>query len=156
MPRLGRPPGKSATRGVCRHCGHERHIHARELCDACYKRYRHLYIPQDEAPARAAPPTRYCAYCGKEITAPGRRKFCCTACSQAYYREQESETRSTVPPANIREIQKSTRKVRTCLGCGKKFMSAGAWNRMCPSCAGKDDGGHPREASGEYHWRDAF
>ncbi len=29
---------------------------------------------------------------------------------------------------------KSSKTKRTCLGCDRKFMSAGLWNRICPGC----------------------
>ena len=31
------------------------------------------------------------------------------------------------------------RKPRTCLRCGREFMSAGPWNRRCERCERRDD-----------------
>lgn len=151
---------KKRPRKPCKHCKQVRSIYARRLCEACWRdqKIRALYpLPRKrETETAAQAGIRLCAYCGAQITDPGRRRFCCDGCSRAYYREQEVETRSTVPPANIVKLQKRTRKRRTCLRCGKRFMSDGAWNRICPKCGEKDDGGRPAEAKGEYHWQDTF
>lgn len=39
---------------------------------------------------------------------------------------------------------------RTCLGCGKRFDSEGAWNRRCPDCDRRLTETPARAARGRY------
>jgi len=98
-----------------------------------------------ERPRKPRPPNHktkveeFCLECGKPVP-PGRRKYCSDQCARrahhgihaAKIRRQEKE---------IAQRLYKQRKIRTCLSCGGEFMSDGPWNRRCPECASRTEGG---------------
>jgi len=74
---------------------------------------------------------------------PGRRKFCSAECAR--HVSHMARVGEDFGPS-LRK--RSTRiGMRTCLDCGKKFLSEGPWNRICPACGHKashQQGGAPR------------
>lgn len=69
---------------------------------------------------------------------PDKRKYCSDECRKTVNQQRSYEQRRRV---GIGLVSKRLRKqkLRTCLGCNKEFMSSGPWNRLCPSCAQKNN-----------------
>ena len=75
-----------------------------------------------------------CALCGAPI-----RRACkyCSACALIAQRRKKREWRkrkTALRKRPAREQNRFQKKPRSCLACGKEFMSAGPWNRRCPAC----------------------
>jgi ribosomal protein S27AE/predicted nucleic acid-binding Zn ribbon protein len=121
---------------TCRHCGLIAQHAARGLCTRCYKdktiRAQYPLVPTK--PAIVPKPT-VCQNpgCNNPIP-PGRRRFCSDKCArhfravraQARQLEAEEQARLSIEPPDLKE--------RTCMKCGKKFLSDGPGNRLCPKC----------------------
>jgi len=56
---------------------------------------------------------KICQYCGKEVTAEGRSKFCCAVCQSSYYNKNIIDESSINLSLN--------KKTKICLYCGKEF-----------------------------------
>jgi len=106
----------ASKRGICAQCGREASLPARGLCWSCYRAAK---LGRDEGS---------CDWCGQPLP-PGRRRFCSDPCAKRYHARKAR-----------RQRRKSGRrpgtkpKLRTCLGCDRKFASEGPWNRFCPEC----------------------
>ena len=74
----------------------------------------------------------------------GRTKWCCDECRQRTLRgtgkrRHSNGARSNACGASLRRNLKGRHAAtRTCLGCGKPFLSEGPWNRICKRCGRRD------------------
>ena len=69
-----------------------------------------------------------CECCGQYPVIPPMKRYCGIECYKDMKRIRERH-RKTPPPPEAR--------IRTCLGpCGRPFMSAHKYNRICSRCSG--------------------
>jgi len=74
--------------------------------------------------------------CTNEVP-PGRRKYCSTECGKIVNRRSPIDEDLARYSAILRK--RSTKiALRMCLVCGKKFLSEGPWNRICPVCGNRN------------------
>jgi len=73
-----------------------------------------------------------CPVCGKEVLFP-HRKYCCLVCARKARKDKEKAERNQAVKDRAR-VSKIDIKRRSCLVCGKEFVSEGAWNRQCSRC----------------------
>lgn len=108
------------------------------LCGACYQRIRTLLICEDRYEYQYYKNYQdymiACANCHET-----RQHHARGLCRLCYDKQRRKETRpkySKQHKSLKREMRenKNTRARRECLRCGKMFMSAGPWNRICPNC----------------------
>lgn len=78
-----------------------------------------------------------CKQCGNPVLSP-RRLYCSIACCRKAHRRRKLDESRELSLSLVRR-QGLVRKRRTCLCCGKDFMSDGPWNRQCPKCANSQD-----------------
>jgi len=69
--------------------------------------------------------------CGQNIPV-NRRRYCSDDCSRQVHRGRARELILARRAAAEREpLEQAT---RSCLGCGRMFLSSGPWNRFCSRC----------------------
>ena len=71
--------------------------------------------------------------CNNEIPL-GRRKYCSSECSKVMNRRTAALRAEEAYRQSIR-FRHAKMGVRSCLSCGKMFLSEGPWNRICPNCS---------------------
>ena len=69
--------------------------------------------------------------CSQSIPA-NRRRYCSDDCSRRVHRARARQLILTRRAAAQREPLEQG--ARSCLGCGRMFLSSGPWNRFCPRC----------------------
>lgn len=72
------------------------------------------------------------------VVPPGRRKYCSVECSKIVNRRSAAE-RSRLRTQIYRREQMAKYALRTCLSCGRTFLSEGPWNRICSSCCERNN-----------------
>jgi len=83
--------------------------------------------------------------CGRPV--PGsRRKYCSDKCARIVNRDSAS-ARARRRAAAIEAKGGDHVATRLCLACGRRFLSEGPWNRICPHCSERNVATPPRAAA---------
>jgi len=71
--------------------------------------------------------------CNNEIPL-GRRKYCSSECSKVMNRKTAALRAEEAYKQSIK-FRHAKMGIRSCLCCGKMFLSEGPWNRICLNCS---------------------
>ena len=83
---------------------------------------------------------RKCVICGKVIYSRVYRDRVCADCADNLDIDRIPYRYHEIDPFIVENIQKNrkARRKRTCLDCGREFISRGPQNRICLVCKKKD------------------